>query len=132
VLTTGRLYGHWHTLTRTGRTDKTKQMHPDPFIEIHPQDAANLGIENGDLVEVRSRRGSCQFPAKVTAFIAPGTVFVPMHWGALWAADAEANNLTHPHACPDSHQPELKACAVQLKLVIPREPSGIFLDYNNK
>ncbi|HAO13028.1 MAG TPA: hypothetical protein DCQ51_18115, partial [Planktothrix sp. UBA8407] len=80
----------------------------------------------------RSRRGSCQFPAKVTAFIAPGTVFVPMHWGALWAADAEANNLTHPHACPDSHQPELKACAVQLKLVIPREPSGIFLDYNNK
>jgi ferredoxin-nitrate reductase len=117
VLTTGRLYGHWHTLTRTGRTAKTQQMHPDPFIEIHPKDAANLGIENGDIVQVCSRRGSCQFPAKVTAFIAPGTVFVPMHWGALWAADAEANNLTHPHACPDSRQPELKACAVQLSVI---------------
>lgn len=114
VLTTGRLYGHWHTLTRTGRTNKTQQMHPDPFIEIHPKDAGNLGIQNGDRVEVRSRRGSCQFPAKITAFIAPGTVFVPMHWGALWATEAEANTLTHPHACPDSRQPELKACAVQL------------------
>ncbi|MBD2483060.1 molybdopterin oxidoreductase family protein [Planktothrix sp. FACHB-1365] len=125
VLTTGRLYGHWHTLTRTGRTNKTQQMHPDPFIEIHPKDAANLGIENGDIVEVRSRRGSCQFPAKVTAFIAPGTVFVPMHWGALWASDAEANTLTHPHACPDSRQPELKACAVQLKSVISYQLSVI-------
>ncbi len=114
VLTTGRLYGHWHTLTRTGRTNKTQQMHPDPFIEIHPKDAGHLGIQNGDRVEVRSRRGSCQFPAKITAFIAPGTVFVPMHWGALWATEAEANTLTHPHACPDSRQPELKACAVQL------------------
>jgi len=114
VLTTGRLYGHWHTLTRTGRTNKTQQMHPDPFIEIHPKDAGHLGIQNGDMIEVRSRRGSCQFPAKITAFIAPGTVFVPMHWGALWATEAEANTLTHPHACPDSRQPELKACAVQL------------------
>ncbi len=114
VLTTGRLYGHWHTLTRTGRTNKTQQMHPDPFIEIHPKDAGYLGIQNGDMIEVRSRRGSCQFPAKITAFIAPGTVFVPMHWGALWATEAEANTLTHPHACPDSRQPELKACAVQL------------------
>ncbi|CAD5924774.1 Nitrate reductase [Planktothrix tepida] len=125
VLTTGRLYGHWHTLTRTGRTNKTQQMHPDPFIEIHPKDAGNLGIENGDIVEVRSRRGSCQFPAKVTAFIAPGTVFVPMHWGTLWASDAEANTLTHPHACPDSRQPELKACAVQLKSVISHQLSVI-------
>jgi ferredoxin-nitrate reductase len=41
-------------------------------------------------------------------------VFVPMHWGALWAEQAEANALTHPESCPDSKQPELKACAVQL------------------
>jgi ferredoxin-nitrate reductase len=37
-----------------------------------------------------------------------------MHWGALWADNAEANNLTHPEACPISLEPELKACAVQL------------------
>ena len=89
-------------------------MHPNPFIEIHPRDAASLGIHQDDWVEVRSRRGKAKFPAKVTKAIAPGTVFVPMHWGALWAEQAEANALTHPEACPDSRQPELKACAVQL------------------
>jgi len=89
-------------------------MHPHPFIEIHPQDAAKLGINDGDLVEVRSRRGASKFPALVTKAIAPGVVFVPMHWGALWADNAEANALTHAEACPDSKQPELKACAVTI------------------
>ncbi|MBD6615964.1 nitrate reductase [Komarekiella sp. 'clone 1'] len=114
VLTNGRLYGHWHTQTRTGRIEKIRQMHPEPFIEIHPRDAAVLNIADHQLIEVRSRRGKANFPAKVTKAIAPGTVFVPMHWGALWADDAEANALTHPESCPDSLQPELKACAVQL------------------
>ncbi|HEY9834951.1 MAG TPA: nitrate reductase [Stenomitos sp.] len=114
VLTTGRLYGHWHTQTRTGRIPKIVQMHPHPFIEIHPRDAEKLGIQDETWVEVRSRRGTCRFKAQVTKAIAPGTVFVPMHWGALWADGAEANALTHPESCPDSLQPELKACAVQL------------------
>ena len=115
ILTTGRLYGHWHTQTRTGRIDKIRQMHPNPFIEIHPKDANKFGINNGDLVEVRSRRGSSKFPALVTEAIARGVLFVPMHWGALWADNAEANALTHPEADPDSKQPELKACAVAIK-----------------
>lgn len=114
VLTTGRLYGHWHTQTRTGRIEKIKQMHPQPFIEIHPRDAQQLKIYDQDWVEVRSRRGTSRFKAKITRAIAPGTVFIPMHWGALWADSAEANALTHPKSCPDSLQPELKACAVQL------------------
>lgn len=114
VLTTGRLYGHWHTQTRTGRIGKIKKMHPKPFIEIHPRDASNLGILEGNWVEVRSRRGAAFFPAKITKAIAPGTLFVPMHWGALWALASEANALTHSEACPESLQPELKACAVQL------------------
>jgi ferredoxin-nitrate reductase len=114
VLTTGRLYGHWHTQTRTGRIEKIQHMHPQPFIEIHPRDAELLGMTNDQWIEVRSRRGMARFPAKITKAIAPGTVFVPMHWGYLWANQAEANALTHPEACPDSHQPELKACAVQL------------------
>ncbi|HEY9861958.1 MAG TPA: nitrate reductase [Candidatus Obscuribacterales bacterium] len=114
VLTTGRLYGHWHTQTRTGRIEKTRKMHPNPFLEIHPRDAAELGLQDKDWVEVRSRRGLARFPVTVTKAIAPGTVFVPMHWGFLWADQAEANALTHPECCPDSKQPELKACAVQL------------------
>lgn len=114
VLTTGRLYGHWHTQTRTGRIEKIRQMHPQPFLEIHPRDAVGLGVKEGEWVEVRSRRGLARFPVQVTQAISPGTVFVPMHWGALWAEQAEANALTHPVSCPDSLQPELKACAVQL------------------
>ena len=114
VLTTGRLYGHWHTMTRTGRIEKIMKMHPEPFVEIHPRDAQKLEIEEGSWVEVRSRRGVGRWKAKVTKAIAPGTLFVPMHWGTLWTDNGEANLLTHPEVCPLSLQPELKACAVQL------------------
>jgi len=118
VLTTGRVYGHWHTMTRTGRIEKIIKMHPEPLIEIHPRDASKLLISEGDWVEVRSRRGFARFPARITKAISPGTVFVPMHWGVLWAQQSEANALTHPEACPESGQPELKACAVQLTRVV--------------
>ncbi|PZV26169.1 MAG: nitrate reductase catalytic subunit [Snowella sp.] len=114
VLTTGRLYGHWHTQTRTGRIEKIVKMHPQPFIEIHPKDADFLQIVDGDNLEVRSRRGRASFPVKITTAIKPGTVFVPMHWGSLWADQTEANALTHAIACPISLEPELKACAVKL------------------
>jgi ferredoxin-nitrate reductase len=125
VLTTGRLYGHWHTQSRTGRIEKIRQMHPQPFIEVHPRDANALGLQDQDWVEVRSRRGSSRFPVLVTKAIAPGTVFVPMHWGALWANNAEANALTHAAACPDSKQPELKACAVQLTPIAAPKPEEV-------
>ncbi|BAQ60749.1 assimilatory nitrate reductase large subunit [Geminocystis sp. NIES-3708] len=114
VLTIGRLYGHWHTMTRTGRIDKIVKMHPEPFLEIHPKDAHQLNLEDDDFVTVTSLRGEAKFKVKVTKAIAPKTVFVPMHWGFLWADNAEANSLTHPQACPISKQPELKACAVKL------------------
>ncbi len=114
VLTVGRLYEHWHTMTRTGRIEKIMKRQPQPFIEIHPKDADKLGIEEEMVVEVRSRRGISRFAARVTKAIVPGTVFVPMHWGALWTDNGEANLLTHPEACPISLEPELKACAVNL------------------
>ncbi|MEB3209968.1 MAG: nitrate reductase [Leptolyngbyaceae bacterium] len=114
VLTVGRLYGHWHTMTRTARIEKTMTMHPEPFLEIHPNDAEKFGVVDGELVEVRSRRGLARFKADVTKAIAPGTVFAPMHWGSLWADQSEANALTHPECCPVSLQPELKACAVMV------------------
>jgi ferredoxin-nitrate reductase len=119
VLTIGRLYEHWHTMTRTGRIPKIMKMQPEAFIEIHPQDAKKLNIEEKTIVEVQSRRGMGRFTARITKAIVPGTVFVPMHWGALWADNAEANVLTHPEACPISLEPELKACAVKLIAVKP-------------
>jgi ferredoxin-nitrate reductase len=117
VLTTGRLYGHWHTQTRTGRIPKTAGMHPKPFLEIHPKDAQKVGVKEAGWVEVTSARGRVLLEVKITQAIAPGTVFMPMHWGFLWADDAEVNALTHPEACPISLEPELKACAVQIVAV---------------
>ena len=121
VLTVGRLYEHWHTMTRTGRIEKIMKKYSQPFIEIHPKDAEKLGAAEEMMIEVRSRRGIGRFPAKITKAIVPGTVFIPMHWGALWTDNGEANLLTHPESCPISLQPELKACAVNLTLVMPTE-----------
>ena len=115
VLTTGRYYGHWHTQTRTGRIPKIQKMHPEPLLEVHPQDAQKLGVGTGDWVRVISRRGQVRVKVTVTEGIPAGTVFLPMHWGALWGEQMAANNLTHPHSCPVSKQPELKACAVRLE-----------------
>ena len=114
VLTIGRLYEHWHTMTRTGRIAKIMKKQPRPFIEIHPKDAQKLGVEDETKIEVRSRRGTGRFAVRITKAIVPGTVFVPMHWGALWTDEGEANLLTHPESCPISLEPELKACAVNL------------------
>ena len=125
VLTVGRLYDHWHTMTRTGRIPKIMKRQPQPFVEIHPKDAQSLGVEEGQIVEIGSRRGLCRFPAKITKAIAPGVLFVPMHWGALWGEDTEANALTHPESCPSSLQPELKACAVRLTPVDLSQSSTI-------
>ncbi len=114
VMTTGRLLGHWHTQTRTGRIEKIAKKYSQPTLEVNPRDAQRLQMQSGDWVEVRSRRGFANLPILVTQNIARGTVFMPMHWGFLWADNAEVNALTHPEVCPISLQPELKACAVQL------------------
>ncbi|NJL85055.1 MAG: nitrate reductase [Leptolyngbyaceae cyanobacterium SM1_1_3] len=124
VLTNGRLYGHWHTQSRTGRIEKIVKMHPAPFLEVNPRDAQKLEIQSGDWVEVRSQRGQAKLKVLVTQSIRRGTVFMPMHWGFLWAEDAECNALTHPESCPISLQPELKACAVQILPLRGEQPEA--------
>jgi ferredoxin-nitrate reductase len=125
VLTSGRLYGHWHTQTRTGRIEKIQKMHPAPFLEMNPRDAQRLEVQGGEWVEVRSARGSARLPVLVTQNIRRGTLFIPMHWGSLWADEAECNTLTHPEVCPISGQPELKACAVQVVKVAIAAPETL-------
>ncbi len=124
VLTNGRLYGHWHTQTRTGRIEKIRAMYPEPRLEIHPKNAGILELIEGDWIAVESRRGKAQFRVTITRNIAPGVVFVPMHWGFLWADNAEANALTHSESDPLSFQPELKACAVQLQKISTQSQSN--------
>jgi ferredoxin-nitrate reductase len=115
VLTVGRYLGHWHTMTRTLHAERAAKQHPEPLLEVHPTDARICGLVNGALARVRSRRAEVQAKVLVTERIRPGTVFLPMHWGASQPNACEANRLMHEDGCLHSKQPELKAAAVSLE-----------------
>lgn len=117
VLTTGRLYSHWHTLTRTAKADKLLRREPAAFVEINSEDAARLGVAEGDLVQVSSRRGTVQLPARLRPGMTPGMIFVPFHWGDLYGPGNAANYLTISAIGRVAKQPELKFCAVSLERV---------------
>lgn len=115
VLTVGRYLGHWHTMTRTAHVERLRRQHPEALLEVNPEDAARHGVADGSWCLVRSRRGAVRARALVSERIRPGTVFLPMHWGASQANACEANRLMHELGCPHSKQPELKAAAVTLE-----------------
>lgn len=117
VLTTGRLYAHWHTLTRTAKADKLVKREPGPFVEINPLDASGLQVAEGDLVQVSSRRGTIQLPARLRRGVLPGMIFIPFHWGDLFGDGNAANYLTISAIGRVAKQPELKFCAVSLEKV---------------
>jgi ferredoxin-nitrate reductase len=118
VLTVGRVLGHWHTMTRTAHVARVAKAHPEPLLEVHPHDAARAGLVEGGQARVRSRRGDLSVKVQLTERIRPGTVFLPMHWGASQRELAcEANRLMHELACPISKQPELKGAAVVVEPV---------------
>ncbi|WP_030312951.1 bifunctional nitrate reductase/sulfite reductase flavoprotein subunit alpha [Streptomyces flavochromogenes] len=120
VLNTGRLQHQWHTLTKTGKVPKLNKLDPAPFVELHPEDAARLGIAEGDPVEIASRRGRAVLPAVVTDRVAPGSSFAPFHWNDLFGDDLCVNAVTNDAVDPLSFQPELKLCAVALtKAAVP-------------
>jgi anaerobic selenocysteine-containing dehydrogenase len=115
LLTTGRVKNQWHTMTRTGKVDNLLKSCREPFVEIHPLDAKRCGVQDGDFVELTSRRGKLLAQARVTAEIASGTCFVPFHWGRSMGFYKCANNLTLDVFDPVSKEPELKAAAVRVK-----------------
>ncbi|MCX4638539.1 bifunctional nitrate reductase/sulfite reductase flavoprotein subunit alpha [Streptomyces platensis] len=117
VLNTGRLPHQWHTLTKTGKVAKLNKLNPGPFVELHPQDAAALGLADGDTVEVASRRGRAVLPAVVTDRVRPGNCFAPFHWNDLFGEYLSVNAVTHDAVDPISFQPEFKVCAVSLARV---------------
>ncbi len=116
LLTTGRLRNQWHTMTRTGKSESLLKGARQPFLELHPVDAVRRQIENGDVVEIRSRRGRVWAEARVTEKIREGACFMPFHWGRLAGPYSAANNVTLAAVDPISKEPELKACAVEVRL----------------
>jgi anaerobic selenocysteine-containing dehydrogenase len=117
-LTTGRIVYHWHTRTKTARSRELHQAAPDAFVEMHEDDAAELGIADGDFVEIESRRGHVTVRAKL-ADILRGHLFIPFHYG-YWddtSRPRAANELTMTEWDPVSKQPHFKHAAVRAKKV---------------
>lgn len=117
VLNTGRLQHQWHTLTKTGKIATLNKLNPGPFVELHPEDAARLGVKNKDCVELASRRGSAILPAVVTDRVMPGNCFAPFHWNDVYGEQLAVNAVTNDAIDAISQQPEMKFCAVSLKKV---------------
>ncbi|WP_432071618.1 molybdopterin oxidoreductase family protein [Streptomyces wuyuanensis] len=113
VLTTGRVVAQYQSGAQTRRVDELNAAAPGPFVELHPQLAARLGVADGEPVAVVSRRGRAVAPARVSEAIRPDTVFMPFHWPGA----GRANTLTNPALDPTSRMPEFKVCAVRLERV---------------
>ncbi len=115
-LTTGRVASQWHTRTRTGKVPQLTKKDPDPFVEIHPDDAAENEVNDGEWIYLVGRRGRCYARARVTDTIRRGLLFTPFHWGDLFHAETNANYVTNSAFDPVSKQPELKFCAVRIEV----------------
>jgi predicted molibdopterin-dependent oxidoreductase YjgC len=94
------------------RRSKLDDIYPEPTVEIHPDDAHNLGIQAGDWVKVRSRRGAITVKSLVTERSPKGMVFIPFHF-----AEAAANELTLDARDPKAKIPDYKVCAVAIERI---------------
>jgi formate dehydrogenase alpha subunit len=109
-LTTGRMFAHYHTgtMTRVSRHLDTEQK--AGYVEINPKDAKTLGIKDGEMVRLATRRGDTEISAKVSKKVEPGVFFVPFHF-----AETPANILTNSAFDPIAKIPEYKVCAVKIE-----------------
>jgi formate dehydrogenase major subunit len=120
TLTTGRVLYQYHTGTMTHREEGIMEYTPSDFVEIHPETAAEYGIEAGDAVTITSRRGEVTVPAQVTDRVGRETVFVPIHF-----AESAVNQLTdEEHLDPQAATPEFKVSAVNIDPTGEAEPTA--------
>ena len=117
ALTTGRVVFQYLSGNQTRRIGFLVEQCPEPYVEIHPETAMRLKINDGERVKVVSRRGEGIFPALIVRTIRPDTIFIPYHWGENLAA----NQLTNPALDPVSKIPEYKACAARVEKIHSRE-----------
>lgn len=122
-LTTGRQVYHFHTRTKTAESKELNEAAPDAYIQISEHDAAAAGVNEGDMLEVRSRRGHVYAPARL-GDVEPGHLFMPFHYG-YWDNDERpraANEMTLYEWDPVSKQPYFKYSAVHVRKLNPGEP----------
>ena len=117
VLNTGRLRDQWHTMTRTGKSARLAGHRPEPTIEMHPDDAAERGLQNGDIARIESDWGGGVFVAQLSDAVRPGEAFAPMHWTENVSRAAGVNAAVNPAVDPVSGQPELKHTPVEIRKI---------------
>ena len=118
VLNTGRQMYHWHTGTMSRRSRGLDSREPIPIVEMHVDDALELGLRDGDPVDLTTRRGSVRINVRVSDRQARGQVFVPMHF-----REAAANLLTNPQLDPYARIAAFKVSAVRIEKAGTREPA---------
>jgi assimilatory nitrate reductase catalytic subunit len=109
LLNTGRVRDQWHTMTRTGLSPRLASHLPEPYVEIHPADAAQAGIANDDFAHVTTPYGTCVLKVSVSEGQQRGSLFAPIHWSDANASSARVGELVNPATDPFSGQPEAKA-----------------------
>jgi formate dehydrogenase alpha subunit len=109
-LTTGRMFAHYHTGSMTRVSAHLDVEQKTGYVEIHPEDAEKLTIKTGDTVNLSTRRGEIQIPARISHKVEPGLLFVPFHF-----AENSANILTNSAFDPIAKIPEYKVCAVKIE-----------------
>ncbi|MBT0781953.1 nitrate reductase [Paracoccus sp. pheM1] len=114
-LNTGRVRDHWHTMTRTGLSPRLSRHLAEPFLELHPGDAARLGLTPASLAEVVSPHGRAVLRVLVSDRVAPGHPFAPMHWTGETAPSGRVDALVPGTVDPVSGQPALKSATVAIR-----------------
>ena len=112
LLTTGRIYVHYHTGTMTRRSPSLNKEVEEGFAEINPRQAKELGIIQGERIKVFSRRGEIEIKADLSERMEGNTIFIPFHF-----VESAANRLTNPAFDPIAQIPEFKVCAVRIEKV---------------
>ncbi|MPZ12129.1 MAG: molybdopterin-dependent oxidoreductase, partial [Kiloniellaceae bacterium] len=138
LLNSGRVRDQWHSMTRSGRSPRLSQHVAEPFVEMHPADAARLDILPAGLVALSNHRGRYLARAVVTERQQPGQLFAPMHWSGQWASAGRIDALVSRRRDPHSGQPALKMTRVSAAAfpaawygfaVVVHRPQAVAADY---
>ena len=113
-LNTGRVRDQWHTMTRTGKSPRLGSHSPEPYVAVHPDDAARYGLADRGFARLASRHGAATLRVRLDAGQRRGAVFSPIHWNSETASDARVGALVDSANDPFSGQPELKATPVSV------------------
>ena len=118
-LNTGRTRDQWHSMTRTAMVPRLSQHLAEPYLEIHPGDAATLGLAAATLAEVFSPYGRAVLRVMISPNVAPGHPFAPMHWTAATAPTGRIDALVAGLTDPLSGQPASKSAAIAIRPLAP-------------